>query len=448
MMLMAYKAKPVAPDFGDAKSFVALAHNIAKYGIFSDSLATGKQVPTPMVTREPGWPVVLSSVFLFERAQTGIRRDCLRSTGCPAAAYLHGQWLNRLLFGLAGVVTAVLGWHVFGTMAGGALSGSAIWLNLSAQKNMHYLVSDPLALLLVSCLCLCLYVAVSRRSPLFWGASGLALAALTLTKAIFLYLFPFLLVGLLIWFRVDRQVLSGRTKSLALVLFVFAFSLPVVSWSARNQTVGDTFSVTVKRGGIALSSREILNDMTKGEYLAAFVYWIRGNGDSLAEYMIDRKYWEDFRVDNRSGYHDRARSEYWSAIAELRSTQGLSNSEAMAIHDRAIVNSILSRPFKHLLVTVPVFWRGIWVDEFIVLSLPGLIAVVFTGLRHWRFALLLAVLPGLFNLSIYAFLSLNIPRYQLTALPVLALGFSQAVLFLAQLRPWRNLAGRLKPVKR
>jgi len=43
------------------------------------------------------------------------------------------------------------------------------------------------------------------------------------------------------------------------------------------------------------------------------------------------------------------------------------------------------------------------------------------ALRRRELAMIGVLLPGLFNLAFYPAISLNIPRYQLTALPAIAL---------------------------
>lgn len=72
-------------------------------------------------------------------------------------------------------------------------------------------------------------------------------------------------------------------------------------------------------------------------------------------------------------------------------------------------------------VTLPVFYRGIWIDEFILLGLPALAWMWIGALRRGHLLLALLLSIGFFNLLFYPLVSLNIPRYQMTAVPVIAL---------------------------
>jgi hypothetical protein len=77
-------------------------------------------------------------------------------------------------------------------------------------------------------------------------------------------------------------------------------------------------------------------------------------------------------------------------------------------------------------VTLPLFYRGIWIDEFVVLGLPLFVWMLFRAVRRRDVGLVLLLSIGAFNLLFYAAFSLNIPRYQMTAVPVVALAAALA----------------------
>ena len=66
-------------------------------------------------------------------------------------------------------------------------------------------------------------------------------------------------------------------------------------------------------------------------------------------------------------------------------------------------------------------YRGLWCDEFVIIGFPLLILISIRALRRRDGAELAALLPGWWSLIFYAAVSLNIPRYQMTAMTALAL---------------------------
>jgi predicted membrane-bound mannosyltransferase len=101
-----------------------------------------------------------------------------------------------------------------------------------------------------------------------------------------------------------------------------------------------------------------------------------------------------------------------------------------------MIGLLLERPIAYVLSTVPVLWRGVWIDEFIVISLPALIWLLFLAIRSKELHAWAALSPGVFSLVFYALVSLNIPRYQVTAIPALAIAFGIGIA--SGVRSWRS----------
>jgi hypothetical protein len=86
---------------------------------------------------------------------------------------------------------------------------------------------------------------------------------------------------------------------------------------------------------------------------------------------------------------------------------------------------------------LPIAWRGIWIDNFALFGLPCLIWMVVVAFRE-RNVLHIALLGiGFYNLLFYAAVSLDIERYQLTALPSVAIAVALAAgrLLVSRRRP-------------
>ena len=111
--------------------------------------------------------------------------------------------------------------------------------------------------------------------------------------------------------------------------------------------------------------------------------------------------------------------------------------------DRQLRAEILGNLPLHLATTLPLLYRGVWLDEFIVLSLPALLALCIWALYRRAWLVLLALSPGLFSLVFYPLFPLPITRYQMTTLPVLALATGWLVaLVLDAVRRARDARGR------
>jgi len=178
--------------------------------------------------------------------------------------------------------------------------------------------------------------------------------------------------------------------------------------------------------------------MSWPEFGVSFVFWIRDCGDSLAAALFPETYWDKLRLEHPAGYYRKAQFGYTPEVEQVIANEGVSLQEARKVVDSRIIASILGRPFKHLAINIAVFWRGIWVDQFILISLPGLFFLILWTVKNRNWAVLAALVPSVFNLLIYPTISFNIPRYQLTALPALSLGTMFAVMWGTQLINRKN----------
>lgn len=415
-------ARAPQPDYADASQYIAGAWHLAEHGVFSQ--ATSGPV-SPQVGREPGYPAFLSLIVHLDPAWRGYDASCLdRSEGCPQGVYRSAQWANGILIGLAGLALFAAGGMLTGSRLAAWLAGAHIWLNAEAAADRGYLISDYLALLLVAVAALALGLAVRRRTPWAWGIAGLALAALTLTKAVFFYL---VVPGLALAAATAAVLWAARRRAaaglLAVALCGAAYAVPVGAWMARNADVGGAWVLSAGRTATALSTREVFLHMTPAQYAAAFVYWLRGPGDSLAKDLFPEKVWAPFELYAPDGFYMVGQFRVDPMIDSLVAEQGVSRTEAEAVVTRRMIGSILARPLAYVATTLPLFYRGLWVDEFVAVALPALVWLLWTAARRRRFDLLAALTPGVFSLVFYPLVSLNVARYQITALPALALGF-------------------------
>jgi hypothetical protein len=201
-----------------------------------------------------------------------------------------------------------------------------------------------------------------------------------------------------------------------------SYAVIVGGWAARNAAVSGEWRLTDSRSGIALSTREVFDGMTPAQYAASFVYWTRGFGPGLARHLFAPDTVAPFDLDRPGGFYDRGQNGYARQVNALRQAGDGDYWAAVNLVDAGVVQAICRHWVAYLITMPPLIYRGLWKDEFIVLGLPCLVVAVWRAWRGRDWLVLLLLSTGVFNLLAYAAVSLNIPRYQLTALPAIALG--------------------------
>jgi hypothetical protein len=239
---------------------------------------------------------------------------------------------------------------------------------------------------------------------------------------VFLY-YSIAITGCILATALARRAPRARILA-ALAAAAIVYGAVVGGWAVRNEGVSGELRLTDGRSGNALNTRIVFDDMTPEQYAASFVYWTRGPGNGLARRLFSPETVAPFDLEQAGGFYDRGQNGYGVRVAETMRAKQVDYAEAAAIVDRQNVQAILERPITHMLTTLPLLYRGIWIDEFIVIGLPALLFALWRATRERDGLRVLLLSSGVFNLVFYALVSLNIPRYQMTAVP--AIGFAVA----------------------
>lgn len=418
-----YGARPKPPmaAFGDTPQYLTEAYHLHAHGTLSPAM-TPDPVP-PGLGREPGYAVFLAALMAVDPGFSGFTPACVTGPDrCDDAIYRAPQRANAALIGAAGFTLGLAVWLLTGSRVAAVVAGGYLLLNGEMHKGWVYLASDHLAVWLLT-LVMLTTVWAGRGGWVRWTLVGLALAALTFVKAVFLYftlLAGLVVVGAAVARRGVRPEARRRILLAGLALAV-VYTAAIGGWIVRNGLSTGHYAFTDQRSGIALSTREVFNRMTPQQYAAAFVFWTRGFGDGLARRLFPADVVDPFELSHPGGFYDVGQLGYGRRVAEIAASQGIDEAAATRQLDRSLMTAVLTNPVEHALTTLPLFYRGIWVDEFIVVGLPALVVALIGVLRRrqWLTGALLGI--GAFNLVFYALISLNISRYQMTAVPSLAL---------------------------
>jgi hypothetical protein len=433
------------PDYADASQYIGSAINIAKHGVVNDHLQAPNETAVPAISREPGYPLLLSFVLQIDDSLDQITRECLYQGGCGTEPYVLGKWTNRILIVATGFMMFFAVRGITGSPFAAVFGGMHIWLNHQAHKNHDYMISDPLALFLSSLLVLTVVWAWKKTNPMAWTVPAIVFVWLAFTKAIYIYFLPVALIAGLFIAVLSRN--AWRSSISKLIVFAIVAITPIFLWMDRNHDITGRYQFTDSRGGIALSTRVVFNEMGLIDYLAAFTYWTRGAGDGWAEDLFPPEVVQPFGWYEKDGYYLRGQLGFDKRVNEIIEKDGLTRLEAQDQAEKELKDAILGHPIKHIVTTLPLIYRGIWIDEFAVITFPAFIALLVYAMRRRQTILIVVLLPSLFSLVFYAAFSLNLARYQMTALP----GFSIAFAFFAlwareRFQTWR-ISRRTKSVE-
>jgi 4-amino-4-deoxy-L-arabinose transferase-like glycosyltransferase len=229
----------------------------------------------------------------------------------------------------------------------------------------NHLLSENLAALMIILISLSLYKIYKTGKIGYFVLLGLSMAVLVLTKAIFMYLIYVLVIILLILiFKKHRGIWKKFLAGAGLFMIIY-FAI-VGGWMYRNYQHFNEFTITNK-SGIVLYYRSALNTMTKKEFFASFIYWLPGK--DAKEAILDRIFEEEdyIKLDRRNdeGYRMSSRK----ILEDLQDSfieQGYDKQESVLLADKKLrqmaIQRILKNPARHVLVTIPIAWKGIFIE--------------------------------------------------------------------------------------
>lgn len=274
---------------------------------------------------------------------------------------------------------------------------------------------------------------------------GLSLAALVLTKVVFVYALPFVLGGLVLqgWLAPPRKPhLHAMLKAGTAVLV--AYGCLVGGYMVRNFVTADNFALVEHRSYQVHTIRAWYNSMTHAEFLAGFDYYYPGPNRG--------QNWQRFATDNPDGFRMAAQTHYRNRVQQLLA-EGKDWEEVSGIVSVEATEMMLADPLQHLQVTPLLAWRGVFLTfglgyerpplqttiasdqgwqvprpnlvwptmlrgAFDVLLMVAMVALAVVALWRKRAIWFLPVLLALYSHSVYALVSHFIPRYAWPEMPL------------------------------
>jgi hypothetical protein len=407
--------RPWSP-VADEVEFLSTGWNILHRGVFSMSRPEIVP-PTPTAYREPMFPLFLAGMTALVPSLRDAPPTCFFHDPEPDCKPLYGalRTANSLFITGSALLVFALARGLGATPVQALTTFALLAFNFEAAKWRSQILSDYMAMTLVALVCLGALALARRPTVLRAAATGLAIAALVLTKAIFLYALPLAAAAAVIGLARKR----GRHAFAALAFFLAA-GIPTAAWMVRTDAAVGSPAITTGRAGIALQARLIYDEATPQELAAMFVWYVRASGNGWARALFPESATARLTIDNPEGFAIRGHELFPERVAALAKT-GVSTEAAERQVERELLRGLAANLPWHLLVSLPLAYRGLFLDEFLVLTLPALCVFAWGAARR-RDGTILAVLAlPIFAIAIHSFITINITRYQTPGLIALAL---------------------------
>ncbi|WP_156176656.1 hypothetical protein [Kiloniella spongiae] len=299
------------------------------------------------------------------------------------------------------------------------LSLSVMILVLIAGRMSEYttwLITETWAFFGFISFITCLAYALKVKDHfIVFGLMGLGLCIAVLTRPSFLYLVYFLILGIpCYWLFVKKE--GAKEILFKTGVFLLPFILFVIPWMFRNYSYHGVFGVSAGYGPYILSERVAYNMMSWTEYAVSFIYWLPDFGDSLSKSLFPAELYQKLDFGYPEGYYKYGNSVMRAEIYEQAATE----KERISL----LLNGyILPDIVKHIMVTLSLSLRGMWVAKYF--GLIGVLALIPGFIQLKKIAgtapVMFFAFPFFFMVGFNAFVSVSIPRYNVPLVMIYAI---------------------------
>jgi hypothetical protein len=410
-------------DF-DQSFYLTIAYDIVHHGVFSngvfDKVDSTREAPPPGRFFGPVYPaLVVAAMKLdsrFARAvDCSVEANHKARDGAQCEVYALPMHVIHAALLAIGVLTIALATEmIFASTITLWLAGVLATLALLADADLFsFVMTESLTFSLYSLAALSIIPAL--KAPRFWKvlAVGCLFGLLSLTRASHVVLA--LVVPVL--FAIHWRWANAEWRQIARHLAAFAIGwMAVVSpWLARNAVSVGHWGLTEEYGSATLIERFAYNDMSGREFLLAFPYCVPEVGPPLIERAFGPAAMERFVYHTpRSFFH----------VGRLH------RDKLVEAHGRldpligGIAREEMSRNWwRHLSVSVPLAWCGMWVGGWLGLALvPFFVGACIAARRRSRPLFLIYSAPAIAMLGLHAAVANQYTRYNLILIGPFSVG--------------------------
>jgi hypothetical protein len=314
--------------------------------------------------------------------------------------------IHAALLGLGVLAIALAAERIFGNGRVFWLAGGLATVALLPEADLFsFVMTESLTFSLYSLAALALVRALQAPRIGILLAAGCLFGLLTLTRTSYVVLAPVLLALIAIN---GRWVIHTNWRRITqhLVVFAIGWTAVIGPWAARNATSVGHWGLTEEYGSATLIERFAFNDMTGREFALAFPYCLPEIGEPLIKLTFGAEAMQRFVYHTPGSFFHTGR---------------LHRDKLVEAHGRldpiigGIMRDEMSRNWwRHLLVSVPLGWCGMWIGGWLGLALVPLFAgAAVTATRRSRPLFLLYSAPAFVMLGLHAAVANHYIRYNL-----------------------------------
>ena len=419
-------AKPTRhlQDF-DQPFYVTLAYDLDRYGVFSNGPFSGVDdtaaAPPAGMFFGPVYPALVAAVMKLDPRFAAAARCSVESNRghrdiATCDPYdLPMRLLNALLLAIAVIAVAVSAELIFRRRAMFVAAGVCVLVALAFEASaFSYIMTESLIFALYSVFMLAMVLAWRSGRPAHFIVGGLLLGLLCLTKPSYLVLFP--IVAALSFVYMYWLADPRRPHALGrVVAFSLAFACVAGAWVARNGVSVGKLGFTEEYGAVVLIERFAYNDMTVREFFEAFPYCTPGLGEVVFDPVYGTDSMHRFTYHTKGSFFHLGRGRRDVLVAQYGRLDPLISS--------IIRDEMRHDWWRHLLISIPLMWCGLWAGWLASLVLVPLFvwACIRAG-RTRQPLLLFYAAPAVAMLGLDALIGNHYTRYNLILMGPYAVG--------------------------
>jgi hypothetical protein len=402
-------------DF-DQALYITIAHDLHRHGVFSngrfDKVDSTTSAPPPGMFFGPLYPALVAGVMKIdsrfaESVNCAVENNEGKRPGSECKIYVVPMHLLHAFLLALGVTS--IGWAGFLIFSNygvfwlaGALATAALLVD---AELFSFLMTESLSFSLYSLAAVAILIGARTARYSAFIIAGLLTGLLCLARPSFLVLVPFFAVIILLcrFLGTAPRQISWAARSFA---FVIGAALVVAPWFARNYASVGKIGLTEEYGSVALIERFAFNDMTGREYALAFPYCVPVVGPAIVNRISGDASMARFEWDKDRSFFNVGRAQR----IKLIETHGRLD----PVFGSLLTAEMTERGLRHLLVSVPLAWCGMWVG--------GPLALLLVPLFWWallrappipRRLLLLYSAAGFVMLGLHGLVANHYTRYNL-----------------------------------
>jgi 4-amino-4-deoxy-L-arabinose transferase-like glycosyltransferase len=415
--------RPKALNDFDQSFYVMIAYDLDRHGVFSngvfDKIDSTRAAPPPGMFFVPGYPlVVFAAMKLDARFAKAVECSVIavneqKDTRLCDAYATPVRVIHAALLALGVVAIALSGSLIFASTRVFWIAGALATAGLAFEAEIFsYVMTESLTFSLYSATMLLAVLAWKTGDTKWWGFTGLCLGLLCLTRPSFVVL----IAGLLLLIVAGSRFLNAKPSAWkSATVFVTAVALTIGPWILRNHFSVGKWGLTEEYGSAVLIERLAYNDMSPMEFLKAFPYCTPGLGNLLFDQVYGRDSMHRFVYHTRDSFFHLGRGRRDALVQE--------HSRLDPRIGNIIRDEMRTNWWRHLLVSIPLAWCGIWVGWIVGLVLVPLFACAgVRAIRQRQPMLLLYAAPAIIMLGLHGAVANHYTRYNLILIGPLAVG--------------------------